>query len=78
MIFLCYLVIFVKEDKEKLWFVIDDLNNLIVYEIFFFIVYKEIEFILIFIEELKYLLNEFLFKKDIIYEIMEIIYLENN
>ena len=57
-ILLRYLAIPVKEDKEKLWLAIDDLNNLTAYEIFSFIAHKEIEPILISTEELKYLLNE--------------------
>ena len=77
-ILLRYLAIPVKEDKEKLWLAIDDLNNLTAYEIFSFIAHKEIEPILISTEELKYLLNELSPKKDIIYETTEIIYSENN
>lgn len=77
-ILLRYLAIPIKEDKEKLWLAIDDLNNLTAYEIFSFIAHKEIEPILISTEELKYLLNELSPKKEIVYETTEFTYLENN
>lgn len=77
-ILLRYLAIPIKEDKDKLWLAIDDLNNLTAYEIFSFIAHKEIEPILISTEELKYLLNELSPKKEMVYETTEFTYLENN
>lgn len=67
-ILLRYLAVPIKEDKERLWLAIDDLNNLTACEIFSFLVHKAIEPVLISREELKYLLNELSPEQQVVYE----------
>lgn len=56
-ILLRYLAVPLKENEERLWLAIDDMQNLNACEIFAFIAHKQIEPVLVSSDELKFLLN---------------------